>query len=403
MITQVNTTQLPSWLPPGGQNLFQAAKQQMQAAQAAGTKTVDLMIGQPQGPAILAARQGASAAVLSDSTAMHGYQDNGSPAVPGFAKQFVGFHRKQLLPDSVAYLPIPGIKSMLKLVLLACGAKAGHGKRLQVMTCTDPGYPTPKNWASRFNCVVLEPPLAYCGFKLTVPQLERFTPELVMANYPHNPSGQIMTARDWRDVCLYCQEHGVRLFNDAAYAGLVYDAEACTLAEVAVEFPSLSWAEAYSASKLIANGTGWRVGAMVGSRDFIDDIATIKGDADSGFVGFAAAGVLAGITHGRDEIESVRRTYHSRLQRLIKTLTGHGMQLACTPRAGFFTLWHAPKQAFDTRLDGDANRFNELMGAQAGIMGIPFDQYVRYAVCGSAVDVQIDQISGAFARANVSY
>ena len=39
-----------------------------------------------------------------------------------------------------------------------------------------------------------------------------------MINYPHNPSGQIAT-EDWlHDLCAYCQQHDIRLFNDAAYA-----------------------------------------------------------------------------------------------------------------------------------------------------------------------------------------
>ncbi|MDP6689064.1 MAG: hypothetical protein QF384_06180, partial [Alphaproteobacteria bacterium] len=42
--------------------------------------------------------------------------------------------------------------------------------------------------------------------------------------------------------------------------------------------------EAFTAAKLIGNGTGWHVGAMVGSADFIADMKEVKGKTDAGFV-----------------------------------------------------------------------------------------------------------------------
>ena len=78
-----------------------------------------------------------------------------------------------------------------------------------------------------------------------------------------------------------------------------------TLAEVAVDYADLSWAEAYTAAKLIGNGTGWHVGAMVGSSDFIGDIKEVKGKTDAGFVAPMAAGVIAGLKRIRPALKNV--------------------------------------------------------------------------------------------------
>jgi hypothetical protein len=66
-----------------------------------------------------------------------------------------------------------------------------------------------------------------------------------------------------------CRAHNIRLFNDAANVVLSYASDRVTLAEIAPDYPDLSWAKAFTVAKLIGNGTGWHVGAMVGSPDFI--------------------------------------------------------------------------------------------------------------------------------------
>ncbi|MBT7509049.1 MAG: hypothetical protein HN650_01365, partial [Rhodospirillaceae bacterium] len=78
-----------SRLPAGGANVFQQIRQRRSEAEAAGIKLLDLSIGEPKGPALMSARQAASAAVLSDAEAMHAYQYNESAAVPDFARRFI--------------------------------------------------------------------------------------------------------------------------------------------------------------------------------------------------------------------------------------------------------------------------------------------------------------------------
>lgn len=391
-----------SWLPVGGTNLFQAIKAKRVEAEARGVKILNLAIGQPQGPALLSARMTASGAVMSAVESMHEYQDNGSPGVPGFAEKFVKFHTGDLAGADVAYLPIPGIKPMLGLIPLACGCAQGI---IRVFTTTDPGYPTPADWCGYHAKGI------HRHIRLNPENQFRFSPQdlragepamtLVMMNYPHNPSGQVATL-DWlAEVCDYCQRKGFRLFNDAAYVALKHTADCATLAEVAVNYPELSWAEAFSASKVIGNGTGWRVGAMVGSRDFIADIARIKGNTDSGFVAPMAAGVLAALENDKPGIEACRCLYEERIDLLIRILDGKGMRLAVKPGAGFFTLWLVPAQAFGERIRS-AEQFNYLMIQRTGVMGVHFEPYIRYAVVGDVVGMT-EEIWQAFGAANVSY
>ena len=397
---------LESWLPQGGTNLFQQIKAWSTEAEGKGRKLYRLSIGQPIGPALLSARKAAAEAVMSDAESMHEYQDNGSPGVPDFAQRFIqALVSEDLANAYVSYLPIPGIKPMLGLIPLACGSDGQPAfTRLGLVTNTNPGYPTPRDWGVYLGCDVWEP-------KLTPNNLFRFSVDediqdedtcLIMMNYPHNPSGQIAT-REWlEELCGYCAAEGKRLFNDGAYIPLSHNPESCTLTEVALDFQSLSWAEAFSASKVIGNGTGWRIGAIVGSPDFIGDIAKIKGNTDSGFVAFSAAGVIHAVENDKKGIEQCRKTYEERLRLLIASLTHYGMRLAVEPGAGFFTLWKVPKKAFGKKVK-DAEHFNRMMIERTGLVGVHFNpDYIRYAVTGD-IKAMLPDIEAAITKAAVSY
>lgn len=389
-----------SRLSQGGENVLQTIRAKRAEAQASGITLFDLSIGEPKGPALLSARQAAAAAVMSTEEAMHAYQYNASPGVPHFAPRFIQAHMRCTLPqDAVDYLPIPGIKPMLGLVPLACGCAE---QRVTVATTTNPGYPIPADWC-RYH------PLAHhYALPLHPDNAFRFAPDdiapgtdLIMMNYPHNPSGQVATRAWLRQLCEVCSARHIRLFNDAAYYVLSYSPDSVCLSELAPEYPELSWAEAFTAAKLIGNGTGWHVGAMVGSPDFISDLKVVKGQTDTGFVAPMAAGVVATLEHDQEGIAQCRDMYRARLGLLIEILTRQRMQLALEPAAGFFTLWRIPNRAFGKRIES-AEHFNWLMIDATGVVGVHFPGYMRYAVCADIAAIATE-IEEAFKKAQVSY
>jgi LL-diaminopimelate aminotransferase len=388
-----------SLLPAGGVNLFQGIKATTRDAEASGQKIYKLSIGQPAGPALLSARKAAAEAVMSNQESMHEYQDNGSPGIPDFAKRFVQAHFDfSLRSRDVAYLPIPGNKPMLGLVQLACGAAQN---KFIIGTTDKPGYPTPADWAQYLNLKQYSLPLNPDNeFRFKATDIKKGT-KLLMVNYPHNPTGQIATKEWWQEICAYCVKNDIRTFNDNPYYILSHKKESSTLLEVASDFPELSWAEAFSASKVISNGTGWRIGAIVGSTDFVGDIATIKGNTDSGFVAPMAIGVLNSMENDKKNVAACRELYKRRIKILVDILTGCGMKLAIEPGAGFFTLWKRPDTAFGETIR-DAEHFNYLMIERTGVVGVHFEPYMRYSVTGD-IETMSEVIQKAFSRAKIGY
>ena len=265
--------------------------------------------------------------------------------------------RDAIKSKNIAFLPLPGVKPMFLPTVLACGPQLG--KPIKVMTTTKPGYPTPAD-----VCGYLQGSVEHSAIVLSPENEFRFdpesigTPDLVMINYPHNPSGQIATRTWLQKVCGYCEGRDIRLFNDGAYARLAYNSNCCTLADVVLrdKFPRLSWMETFSSSKL-GNMTGWRIGCAVGSPDFIGDLAKIKGNIDSGFFAPAAAGALELLENGAELVSAVAMEYENRIGELIEILQSRGMQLAVQPKAGFFSLWKLPKTAFGREI-ANAEQFS---------------------------------------------
>jgi aspartate/methionine/tyrosine aminotransferase len=388
-----------SLLPAGGVNLFQGIKAKCREAEASGQKLYRLSIGQPAGPALLSARKAAAEAVMSDKESMHEYQDNGSPGIPDFAKRFVQAHLEfSLSGKNVEYLPTPGNKPMLGLVQLACGA--AQEKFLVGMT-DKPGYPTPADWSKYLGLKQYSLPLTMENeFRFGAADIENNT-RLLMVNYPHNPTGQIATSEWWRGICAACEKNNIRIFNDNPYYILSHKKESSALTEVAVDFRDLSWAEAFSASKVISNGTGWRIGAIVGSPDFVGDIATIKGNTDSGFVAPMAVGVLNAMENDKANVAACRKLYKRRIKILSDILVKNGMRPAIEPGAGFFTLWQRPDKAFGEKIR-DAQHFNYLMIEKTGVVGVHFEPYMRYSVTGD-IEGMAAVIQNAFAAAKIGY
>ena len=221
-----------SRLGQDGENVFQIVRAKRTEAQAKGVKLVDLSIGEPRGPALLSARQAAAAAVMSEDEAMHAYQYNASPGVPRFTERFIQahVHRAFTLTQWITYpFPVSNPYSVWCLWPVAAPSIVSPSRRRPAQ-----GTPRLTDWCG------YHPLVEHYALPLNPANAFRFAPadiapgtDLIMLNYPHNPSGQVAT-RDWlRQLCEVCSARNIRLFNDAAYYVLSYGPESATLSDIA--------------------------------------------------------------------------------------------------------------------------------------------------------------------------
>jgi aspartate/methionine/tyrosine aminotransferase len=228
--------------------------------------------------------------------------------------------------------------------------------------------------------------------------------DLVFTIRPGNPAAVGAGAADWKELIAFCLEKGMRLVNDAAYAGLAAGGAHVPLAAVAKDYSDLEWLELYSVSKSF-NDPGARLGALVGSRDFVEDFRLVKGNTDSGPVPAVMAAYgefLSDPAAAARALGEIRGLYEKRVSYLIPRLKQAGLRPACETEAGFFTLWKVPAEALGRALP-EANRaeaFNRAVIAETGIVGVHFtgsdgegrpEPLIRYAVCADVLDPKFQE------------
>ncbi len=398
-------------IPPAGINLFQLIYVLIRDyKKRTGLEPLNLSLGNPDGVPPAAIRALKAKYARDPGYDFHTYAEDKN--LLRFAEAMVALHGDIEVEKhpGLRALPIAGIKTASALIPLACGLHLPDKVRRGTFRVASnlPAYDVIGTWsASYLGAQRTVWPLASSdNMRLNVSRLKSALKkdgidraDLVFVIRPGNPAAVGASAADWKELIEFCVEKKMRLVNDGAYAGLAAAGTHATLASVAKDFPALEWLELYSVSKSF-NDPGARLGALVGSKDFVEDFALVKGNTDSGPV----PGVMAAYGEflndpgkARSALDDIRGLYEKRLADLIPRLKAAGLKSACATEAGFFTLWKTPKEAFGKPLPPENRHeaFNRAVIAETGIVGVHFSGFdaagepeplIRYAVCADVLD-----------------
>jgi len=399
--------------PAEGINLFQSIYQVLADFEAGtGLPALNLSLGNPDSVPPDAVRELKARFAGDPGLVYHTYAEQND--LNGFSEAMVELH-SGIRPASHPHLrclPIPGIKTASALIPLACGLHR-PSKRSRERFCAvvnQPAYDVLGAWTGSYlgGTRVAWPLSSANGMRLDTAELEFILKasgipraDLIFVIRPGNPAPVAGRKEEWEPLIRHCLERDTRLVCDGAYAGLT-GGEHMPLAEAAKEHPDLEWLELFSVSKSFSD-PGARLGALVGSKDFVEDMAMIKGHADSGPVPAFMAAYGEFFKDGeaaRAALESLRDMYRARLGFVIGSLEKAGLKQACPAEAGFFSFWKVPREAFGISLEAFAAErgvgahaaFNTLVTEKTGIVGVHFcspagagEAYVRYAVCSDVL------------------
>ena len=306
--------------------------------------------------------------------------------------------------------PIAGIKTTSALLLLACG---GGERRDLVYASNLPAYDIVGVWGEKYlkSRRMVWPLCSADNMRLNVRRLKEVAArldhqrlDLIFTVRPGNPASVGASREEWVELISFCLERKIRLANDGAYTGLAGEKHV-SLASVAKDYPELEWVEMYSVSKSF-NDPGARLGAIVGSKDFVRDYLMVKGNTDSGPVPFVMAAYgqfFQDPKNARKVLSQLRDLYRRRLEYVIPLFKKSGLIPACETEAGFFTLWKVPGSVFGVNLaeeakGGNSNlaeAFNRLVIERTGLAGVHFlgqdekgapEPLIRYAVCADVLN-----------------
>ena len=184
----------------------------------------------------------------------------------------------------------------------------------------------------------------------------------MIVSLPANPVGSVGTPEVYEEIIAFAREHDLLIVHDNAYSDIVFDGEPGGsflqypgALEVGVEFFSLSKS---------FNGTGARIGFLVGREDVVSAFAKLRSQIDFGMFFPIQKAAIACLNGPRDEVEAQRLKYQERRDALCDGLEGLGWE---RPNAhGSMFVW--------AKLPGgrtDSMAFCEELMEKAGVVVTP--------------------------------
>lgn len=236
-------------------------------------------------------------------------------------------------------------------ILTLIGSKEGIAHLMQAVLnpgdyvlLPDPGYPvysTAVHLAGgEFVSLPLEPDNGYVPRYEDVPKEALQQAKLMLLNYPSNPTAATVELNTFVEALTFAKENNLILAHDAAYDLVTFDGyESPSVLQVpqakdnAVEFGSLS---------KNFNMTGWRIGYVVGNKEVIQALSTLKSNLDSSqFLAIQKAAATA-LTSDLSAVKEHTRIFTERRDKLVAALTDLGIATDL-PRGTIFVWAKIPK------------------------------------------------------------
>jgi len=166
-------------------------------------------------------------------------------------------------------------------------------------------------------------------------------PKLLILNFPANPTTQCVELSFFERLVPLCQELGIYLIHDLAYADLVFDGyrapsvlEVPGAKDIAVEFFTLS--KSY-------NMPGWRVGFMVGNKKLVAALGRIKSYFDYGTFTPIQVASIAALEGPQECVAEIVVNYKCRRDVLVPGLNKLGWPVEL-PKATMFAWARIPER-----------------------------------------------------------
>ncbi|MDE6778164.1 MAG: aminotransferase class I/II-fold pyridoxal phosphate-dependent enzyme [Alistipes sp.] len=203
--------------------------------------------------------------------------------------------------------------------------------------------------------------------------------KLMFVNYPNMPTGQLPTRELFERLVAFGRKHNILIIHDNPYSFIRNSQAPMSILsvegamDVAMEMNSLSKGHSMA---------GWRVGAILGRKEWIDSILTFKSNMDSGMFYPIQAAAETALSLGEEWFRELNEIYYAREKQGYALLDA----LGCTYRkhqAGLF-IWAEIPESFE----GDSIAFSDYVMEKCDVFltpGLIFGsegaRYVRITLC----------------------
>jgi len=169
--------------------------------------------------------------------------------------------------------------------------------------------------------------------------------KLVIANYPQNPTGQIVSREQMAALVRVVQRSGAMLLHDLAYADLDFASRyAPSIFDCGVPSDEVKAfaVETFSMSKSY-NMPGWRIAFMAGNARLVGALAHLKTYYDYGTFAPLQLAAAWALEHGDRFAEELRDLYLHRAHALVAGLKSAGWEGVTEPSGTMFVWAPVPR------------------------------------------------------------
>jgi LL-diaminopimelate aminotransferase len=370
-----NSMEIAKRLDGIGEYYFSQKLREIDAMNMAGKNVISLGIGSPDlppHPDVIKVLHEESAKLNT-----HAYQSyKGSPILRNaIAKWYKKWYNVELNADT-EILPLIGSKEGIMHI---CMTYLNEGDFVLI---PNPGYPTYKSAATIAGGKCMEYNLTeennwLPNFKEIENNLYVNRVKIMFVNYPHMPTGQLPTTQMYEQLITFAKKYNILIVHDNPYSFILNEAPMSMLSvagakDCVIELNSLSKSH---------NMAGWRVGALCGAKERIDEVLRFKSNMDSGMflpLQLAAAKALA---LEKDWHDSINKIYKARREKVFELLD----LLKCNyskNQAGMFVWAAIPADYKDGYALSDKVLYDSnVFITPGGIFGNAGDKYVRVSLC----------------------
>ena len=304
----------------------------------------------------------------------HGYQSY--RGIPELRSAFADFYQRHFqigVDPETEVLPLIGSKEGIMHISMAYLGAGDH------VLVPNPGYPSYRAAARLAGANVID-------YKLNsdwLPDFEKLESEdldkvkIMWVNYPHMPTGKNAPAGFFEQLVAFATRNNILLCHDNPYAFILNSNPSSLLSvpgskETAIELMSLSKA---------FNMAGWRVGALVGNQDRINEVLRFKSNMDSGMFKPVQLAAVAALRSPLAWFDSLNDEYRARRVLAEDILKQLGCELD-GEQVGMF-VWAKVGPVFS-----DGENLSDLVLDQSGVFIVPGmifgsrgNDYVRISLC----------------------
>ncbi len=297
-----------------------------------GLDLIDLGMGNPDGPTPQPVVEAAQRAIYD--SANHGYPPfEGTGA---FRRAITEWYQRrygvELDPEGEA-LPLLGSKEGLTHLALA------YVNPGDLVLVPSPAYPAhfrgPMIAGGQVYSMMMRPEKDWVIDLDEIPPDVARSTRVLYFNYPNNPTTAVAPRRFFEQIVEFAREYQIILVHDLCYAELAFDGYQPTSVleipgarDLSVEFHTLS--KTY-------NMAGWRVGFVVGNRQIIQSLRTLKTNLDYGIFAAIQTAAQTALELPDTYVQQVQERYRTRRDFLITKLHELGWEI--TPSKATMYLW----------------------------------------------------------------